>query len=248
MGGLRWSRQEKARVEAALRAGCRPDMATTTAVGPLDGLVALHDGLGGFAALDGFSGARQRAGVDDVLLPRTAAVLPFVGNTGCRSLAARRFREPAILLRLGWSPVQLREGSNGRYRHAAGRQPESLPRHPDTLRDALARIADNAWLAAPPRAVQGRYQRGLLRGGPCAVEGTALGATRRVVALVCVSATHPVVVAWRYLEGTASEQGKEAAVTRALVEQALAAGGPGCLRLLLADGLYAEGPPLAWVK
>jgi len=69
-----------------------------------------------------------------------------------------------------------------------------------------------------------------------------------VVALVCVSGERPVLVAWRLLQGTASEKGKEAAVTRALVEQALALGGADCMRLLLADALYADGPLLAWLK
>lgn len=80
------------------------------------------------------------------------------------------------------------------------------------------------------------------------MDGTGLSATQRVVALVCVSARHPIVVAWRYLDGAASEKGQEAAVTRALVEQVLAAGGAGCIRLLLADALYADGPLLAWLK
>ena len=252
MSELRWYRQDEGYVEAGLGAGRRPDLATTTAVGPLDELVALHDEIGSFAALAALSSTRQRAGVDDGLLVRTLAVLPFVGNTGFRGLAAQLFREPAVLLQLGWSPVQIREGDNGRYRHADGRQPESLPCHPDTLRDALGRIAEDAWLAARQRAVQGLYQRGLVRGGVYAVDGTGLSATQRVVALVCVSAAHPLVVAWRYLEGAASEKGREAAVTRALhpegTRQALAAGGGGCIRLLLADGLYADGPPLAWLK
>jgi hypothetical protein len=68
-----------------------------------------------------------------------------------------------------------------------------------------------------------------------------------VVALVCVAATRPVIVAWRLLEGTASEKGKEATVTRALIEQALELGGPRCIRLLLAAALYADGPLLAWL-
>ena len=55
-------------------------------------------------------------------------------------------------------------------------------------------------------------------------------------------------MAWRLLEGSASEKGKEASVTRSLVEQALALGGAGCIRLLLADALYADGPLLAWLK
>jgi hypothetical protein len=245
---LRWYQQDKAAVAARLRDGTRPDMVTTTALGPLDELVALHDEVGAFAALEAVSTGRQRAGLADRLLLRTLAVRPFVGNAGLHGVADQLFREPAILLQLGWSPVQVRQGDNGRHHHPDGRQAESLPCHPDTLRDALARIGEQAWLRAQQAAVSGLYQRRLVRGGVYAVDGTGLGPDRRVVALVCVSGAHPVIVAWRYLEGSASEKGKEGAVTRELVEQALAAGGAGCIRLLLADGLYADGPLLAWLK
>lgn len=37
-------------------------------------------------------------------------------------------------------------------------------------------------------------------------------------------------------------------MTKALVEQAQALGGPGCIHLLLADGLYANGPLVAWLQ
>jgi hypothetical protein len=226
MGGLRWYRQDKDAVAARLRAGERPDMAAATAVGPLDELVALHEELGACAALEAAETARQRAGVAERLLRRTLAVLPFVGNAGLRGVADQLFREPAVLLRLGWSPVQVRQGDNGRHRHAAGRRVESLPCHPDTLRDALARIGEQAWLQAHQAAVAGLYRRGLVRGGVYAVDGTGLGAERRVVALVCVSGAHPVVVAWRSLEGAASEQGK-AAVTRAAPRGSPAGAGGG---------------------
>src|SRR5262249_11080190 len=96
--------------------------------------------------------------------------------------------------------------------------------------------------------VHALYARGLVRGGVYAIDGSGLGPNLRVVALVCVSATRPVVVAWRLLEGCASEKGKEAAVTRALIEQAVEGGGARCISLLLADGLYADGPLLAWLK
>jgi hypothetical protein len=68
------------------------------------------------------------------------------------------------------------------------------------------------------------------------------------VALVCVSATRPIIVAWRLLSGPASEKGKEAAVTRSLIEQVLEMAGPQAISLLLADALYADGPLLAWLK
>lgn len=55
-------------------------------------------------------------------------------------------------------------------------------------------------------------------------------------------------MAWRLLSGSASEKGKEAAVTRQLVEQVLEVAGSKAISLLLADALYADGPLLAWLK
>ena len=158
------------------------------------------------------------------------------------------FREPAILLQLGWAPVQIRAGSNGRHRHPDGRQEESLPCHPDTLRDTLRRVGESAWLQAQQAGVKALYQRQLVRGRVYAVDGSGLGDHLRVVALVCVSATRPIIVAWRLLSGNASEKGQEAAVTRSLIEQVLAVAGPQTIDLLLADALSADGPLLAWLK
>ena len=158
------------------------------------------------------------------------------------------FREPAVLLQLGWAPVQIRAGSNGRHRHPEGRQEESLPCHADTLRDALRRVGESAWLKAQATGVQSLYQRQLVRGKVYAVDGSGLGDELRLVALVCVSATRPIIAAWRVLSGTASEKGKEAQVTHALIEQVLEVAGPNAISLLLADALYADGPLLAWLK
>ena len=243
-----WYRQDPEAVRTALLAGERPDLATTMACGPLDELVALHDELGIFAILDEIEGIRQRAGLPDALLLRTLATLPFVAAASLSGAAGALFREPAILLRLGWAPVAIREGTNGRHRHPDGRQSESLPCHPDTLRDALRRVGEAAWERVQRAGVGALYERRLVRGRVYAIDGSGLGADLRVVALVCVSGTRPAIVAWRLLEGTASEKGKEAHVTRALVDQVLAAGGPGCMTLLLADALYADGPLLAWLK
>ena len=63
------------------------------------------------------------------------------------------------------------------------------------------------------------YDRRLVRGQVYAVDGSGLGGDLRVVALVCVSSDRPVIVAWRLLEGAASEKGKEAHVTRALARE-----------------------------
>ncbi len=87
-----------------------------------------------------------------------------------------------------------------------------------------------------------------MRGKVYAVDGSGLGDEVRLVALVCVSATRPIIVAWRVLSGAASEKGKEAQVTHALIEQVLQVAGPNAISLLLADALYADGPLLAWLK
>lgn len=245
---VRWYERDKEAVLAALRRGERPDLATTMASGPLDKLVALHQELGVFRALDDLEVARERAGLADGLLLRTLATLPFLKEPSLSGAAGALFKEPAILLQLGWAPVQIREGDNGRHRHAEGRQPESLPCHPDTLRDMLQRISEEAWEKAQRAGVRALYQRRLVRGKVYAIDGSGLGKDLRLVALVCVSGERPVIVAWRLLTGTASEKGKEAAVTRALVEQALELGGKDCIGLLLADALYADGPLLAWLK
>jgi hypothetical protein len=245
---MEWYRRDKEAVAAALQRGERPDLATTMASGPLDELVALQEELGIFAILDEVEVQRKRAGVPDELLLRTLATLPFVEQASLSRAAEVLFREPAVLLQLGWAPVQIRSGSNGRHRHPEGRQEESLPCHPDTLRDALRRVGESAWLQAQAAGVQSLYQRQLVRGKVYAVDGSGLGDDLRLVALVCVSATRPVIVAWRLLSGQASEKGQEAAVTQSLIEQVLAVAGPQAISLLLADALYADGPRLSWLK
>ena len=245
---MAWYRRDKEAVAEALTRGERPDLATTMASGPLDELVALHEELGIFAILDKVETQRERAGVPDGLLLRTLATLPFVEQASLSGASEVLFREPAVLLQLGWAPVHIRSGSNGRHRNPQGRQEESLPCHPDTLRDTLRRVSESAWLQAQAAGVKALYQRRLVRGRVYAVDGSGLGDQLRVVALVCVSAPRPIIVAWRLLSGAASEKGKEAAVTRSLIEQVLEVAGPQAIGLLLADALYADGPLLAWLK
>lgn len=140
-----WYRRDREVVLAAVRAGQRPDLATTMGCGPLDELVALHDELGVFATLDALPVDRERAGIPDHLLLRTLATLPFVQEAALSAAAGVLFREPAILLHLRWAPVQIRAGANDRHRHPDGRQAESLPCHPATLRDELRRVGAAAW-------------------------------------------------------------------------------------------------------
>src|SRR5947207_7715754 len=245
---MEWYRRDKEAVAAALQRGERPDLATTMASGPLDELIALHEELGIFAILDEVDAHGNGAGVPDELLSRTLVTWPLVEQASLSGASEVLFREPAVLLQLGWAPVQIRQGSNGRHRHPEGRQEESLPCHPDTLRDALRRVEESAWVRAQAAGVQALYQRQLVRGKVYAVDGSGLGDDFRLVALVCVSATRPIIVAWRLLSGPASEKGQEAAVTRSLIEQVLEMAGPQAISVLLADALYADGPLLAWLK
>lgn len=143
---IQWFRQDKLAVLEELRRGVRPLMAATMASGPLDELIALHIELGVFDALDHLPVDRQRAGIDDALLLRTLATLPFLPEPGLDPAARLLFQEPAILLQLGWAPTQIQAGDNHRHRHPEGRQVESLPCHPDTLRDAFRRVQRAAWL------------------------------------------------------------------------------------------------------
>lgn len=161
---MAWYRNEKAAVAQALREGERPDLATTMASGPLEELVAFHQGLGIFAIVDELEVQRARAGIDDELLLRTLATLPFVEQASLSGGSSVLFREPSVLLQLGWAPVQIRQGSNGRHRHPEGRQEESLPCHPDTLCDALRRVGESAWLRGQEAGVKALDQRQLVRG------------------------------------------------------------------------------------
>ena len=244
---VKWFRQDKPAVLDALRGGQRPLMATTMASGPLDELLALHIELGIFDALDALAVARQRDGIADALLLRTLATLPFLPEAGLDPAAKLLFREPALLLHLGWAPAQIQAGDNQRHRHPEGRRAQSLPCHPDTLRDQLRRVEAAAWLRAQKAGVAALYDRQFVRGKVYAIDGSGLGNDFRLVCLVCVSGPRPVIVAWRLREGEASEKGREAAVTRELIEQALELGGPDCIGLLLADALYADGPLIAWL-
>jgi hypothetical protein len=108
---MEWYRRDKEAVAAALQRGERPDLATTMASGPLDELVALHEELGIFAILDEVEVQRTRAGVPDELLLRTLATLPFVEQASLSGAGEVLFREPAVLLQLGWAPVQIRGGA-----------------------------------------------------------------------------------------------------------------------------------------
>ena len=158
--GMSWYRQDRGAVVAALRRGERPDMATTMSSGPLDELVALHDALGVFAALDAVAVERQRAGIADGLLLRTLATLPFVAAASLSGATELLFKEPAILLHLGWAAVQIREGSNGRHCHRAGALDHPpLHRHPPGAQAPAHRALRSPRRLGPVVAIEGRSAR-----------------------------------------------------------------------------------------
>jgi Transposase DDE domain len=243
---LHWYQRNQEAVSEAIESGRCPDVATTMASGPLDELVALHDELGVFDALEAIKPNRVRRGLDDELLLQTLSVMPFLECHSFAGAAEVLFQNPAILLHLGWSPFQIRMGDNERHRSPTGRQAASLPCSPETLRDELTRVGGDDWLKTQLLPVKKLVQRGLVTGGVCAIDGSGLGENLRLISLDCVSSERPFHLAWRLLEGTESEKGREALHPRELLEQALAVGVK--IELLLVDALYADGPFLAWCK
>ena len=152
------------------------------------------------------------------------------------------------MLRLGWAPAQIQAGDNHRHRHPEGRQVESLPCHPDTLRDAFRRVEAAAWLRVQEAGRRRPVSTANSSGARSTRSTAAAWATTSAWSAWSASRRQrPVIVAWRLLEGAASEKGREAEVTRELIEQALELGGPECIELLLADALYADGPLIAWL-
>ena len=160
-------------VEAALRQGERPDLATPLGAGLLDDLVALHEEVGSLGAVGELPVTRKRAGVRDASVLQTLATLPFLPEGSLSGATEVWFREPARVLRLGWSPVEIRSAANGRPRHPDGRQEASLPCHPDPGRAMLRRVPAAAWAAASgvmTALPAGTHVRHAVQRGPCTGE------------------------------------------------------------------------------
>jgi hypothetical protein len=216
--------------------------------GALEELVALSGELGTFAMLDSLSVKREREGIPDRLLLHTLAVLPFLAEGSLSGSGKALFSEPAILMQLGYAPVELRQGVSARYRHPTGKTDQSVPVHLDTLRDELARLSEDDWWGLQRERLKVLYGKRLIRSQRVVVDGSGLGPGERVVVLSALTGGGLIPLAWVYLTGDASEKGREAAVTRKLIELVLELGGPEAIKLLLADALYADGPLLAWLQ
>jgi len=118
--------RDQTAVLEALREGTYEAIATSSQ-GALDELVHLAIELEVFEALELLKVKRQREGIPDTLLLRTAAVLPFVGEIGLSVAAGRLLQDAAILLQLGYSVEHIQEGFNGRYRSEAGQEGKARP-------------------------------------------------------------------------------------------------------------------------
>ena len=248
--GWKLFRRDPAAVLDALKAGQRPLAAMTGSLTELDEFVYLTYSLGVFEALELLKVNRKREGIPDDLLLRTATVLPFIQAFSLDGAAKALFGDPAILLQLGYTALNLREGFNERYHNAEGVK-TALPVHPDVLRDELARLGRESLRQFDERCVSEIFKRGLVRGNIYAVDATGLHDDWKLVVLCNVTRARAFVVSWRLLPGNASEKGVAAAVTLELVDEAIRRGARGDragIRLLVADAAYADGPLLAQLK
>ena len=243
-----WVRQDRRTVLRRLMEGAAIRIIAPRGDGALEELVALSIELGTFTMLDSLVVERRREGISDSLLLHTLAVLPFMADGSLSSSAERLFAEPAILLELGYAAVHLREGVSARHRHPEGKTEESVPIHCDTLRDELARLSEEDWVRLQEGRLRVLYAKRLIRTKRVVVDGSGLGEGERVVVLYGLTGTGVIALAWEYLTGDASEKGKEAAVTRRLIERVRKLGGEAAINILLADALYADGPLVAWLE
>jgi len=243
-----WVRHDKQTVLRRLAEGATIPTIVPPASGALDELVALSAELETFRMLDELDVTRERQGIPDALLLHTLAVLPFLADGSLQGSAQSLFSDPAILVQLGYAPVEVAEGVSARHRQAAGKTAESIPVHSDTLRDELARLTPKDWEHLQEERLRVLYAKRLIRSTKVVVDGSGLGDGERLVTLSALTGHGLIPLAWEFLTGDASEKGKECAVTRTLVERVRTVGGPQAISLLIADAFYADGPFLAWLK
>ncbi len=244
-----WRRQDKATVLDCLKEG-QYEAIMTSAQGPLDGLAHVAVEMGVLdAAVQKFKVKRKRNGIYDHLFFRTIPVLPFIEADSLRGATEALFKDASILLQLGYTAVQIREGFNDRYHNEQGvKSEESLPYHPETLREEMKRITVESVAAFRHQHIRDLFQRRLVLGTTYAIDGSGLGDKWRLVVLLNVHAERPLVVNWRLLPATASEKGKEITVVREMIDEVREIAGSQAIAWLIMDALYADGPALAILK
>jgi len=203
-----WVQQDKRTVLRRLKAGVPIQTIVPKGDGALEELVALAIELNTFEMLDSLAVRRQREGIPDPLLLHTLAVLPFLADGSLVGSAQSLFAEPAILLQLGYAPIQLRQGVSARHRRPAGKTDQSVPLHPDTLRDELARLSGDDWVWFQEERLRVLYAKRLIRSTKFVVDGSGLGEGERLVKLSVLTEQGLVPLVWEYLTGAASEKGQ----------------------------------------
>ena len=246
---LKWYRHDKAAVLECLKGG-RYESIMTSAQGPVDALAHVALEMGVFDATKELKVDRQREGIPDPLLLNTLVVLPFVEANSFVGAVSSVFRDGFILLQLGYAPACLREGFNDRYRNSQGtKSRDSVPYHPESLREEMKRITPESWLAFRHRHISDLFRLNLVRGTTYAIDGTGLGRDWHVVALLNVQRERILLVNWRLLPGNASEKGTlETSVVLDMIREVQEVGGGKAISWLLMDALYADGPLLATLK
>ena len=246
--GWEWREQNREKVLECLKTG-EYEAILTSKEGALDALAYVAYELGVLDAATKIQVNRAREGIPDDLLLRTLAVLPFIEAMSLSVAAETLFEDAAILLKLGYTAVQIREGFNQRRGADYERKSEqSFPYHPEVLRQELQKI-DLESLAEFRRTCIGTlFERGLVKGKTYAIDGSGLGGGLYLVGLMAVHRERPLWVNWRVIHANQSEKGKEATVTLAMVDEVREIAGEAALEWLLMDGLYADGPLLARLK
>lgn len=246
--GWEWRENNREKGLECLRKG-EYEAILTSQEGALDALAYVAYELGVLEAATAIRVHRKREGIPDELLLRTLAVLPFVEAIGLSAAAGTLFEDAAVLLQLGYTAIQIKEGFNAR--HGADyeeKSAQSLPYHPEVLRQELQRIDLDSLAEFRRTCIRTLFERGLVKGKTYAVDGSGLGADIRVVGLLNVHRECPLWINWRVRTGSESEKGQEASVVLGMVDEVREIAGTEAIEWLLMDALYADGPLLARLK
>jgi hypothetical protein len=243
-----WRENNREKVLEALRKG-EYEAILTSKEGALDALAHLACELEVLEAVELIEVEREREGIPDGMLLRTLAIMPFVEAMSLSAAANTLFEDAAVLLQLGYTAIQIREGFNQRRgKQYQKKSVQSRPYHPDVLREELQRIKVESLDAYRRHCIGVLYRRRLIRSKLYAVDGSGIGPEMRVVGLLCLQKDGPLWVNWRLRTGSESEKGKEGEVVLAMVDEVREIAGEDAIEWMLMDALYADGFILANLK
>lgn len=243
-----WREHNRAKVLAHLQQGDY-EAIVTSKEGALDTLAHLATELGVLEAVSLLEVEREREGIPDELLLRSACLLPFIEAAGLSAASESLFADAAILLQIGYTALEVQNGFNNRR----GAKQESkgngsLPCHPDVLRNELLRVKPESMVAFRQECIRRLHEKGLIKGKVYAVDGSGIGSRWRLVGLYNVYKGRKLWLTWRLLSGSASEKGKEGAVLFEMMDEVRQLIGEDAIEWVLMDALYADGPLLAGLK